>query len=122
LTERTIDPDLGKERNGYLVTTGRTSGLPRETEIWFIAGDGAIYLFSGMHNHKDWFRNFQQTPRVRFRIRDTWFEGTASVPDLAPVDRARLDRRFTAKYYGERMTDEQEWTHTATIVAITLDS
>ena len=41
----------------YLTTTGRTSGLPREIEIWFGVIDSTLYLISGNGPTADWYRN-----------------------------------------------------------------
>ncbi len=120
MTATTIDSSLATERNGYLVTTGRTSGLPRETEIWFITGENAIHVFSGEHNNKDWFRNLQKTPQVRFRIRDTWFDGTARIDSTVGADRTRLEQEFNDKYYGGQPSGEHDWPSRATLVTIDL--
>ncbi len=108
---------------GYLETTGRVSGQPRETEIWFAYENGMIYILSGGGLNKDWIRNFQKTPTVRFRVGDTWVTGVASVVDDAALDE-RIRRVVAGKYYDFDADSDaplpNEWSRTATPVKIDL--
>lgn len=109
---------------GYLETTGRVSGQPRETEIWFALEGGHLYILSGGGLAKDWVRNAQQHPQVRFRIGETWLTGQFRlVTNPAEVLRAR--RLLGSKYYGltpdSPDIDPNHWVLTATPVAIDLD-
>jgi len=109
---------------GYLETIGRVSGQPRETEIWFGYEQGMIYILSGGGLAKDWVRNFQKTPRVRFRVGATWFSGTTRVVD-DPVLEARIRRVVAGKYYHFDPDGDDplpnDWSKTAIPVAIDLD-
>jgi len=116
-----IDPE---SKLGYLEITGRVSGKARETEIWFAADDRRIYLLSGGGIDKDWIRNFQRTPRVRFRVGATWVTGTARLvddPDLELTTR----KAVAAKYldYDPARGDPLPagWSRTAAPVVIDLD-
>ena len=117
-----IDPTA---KLGYLETTGRVSGLPRETEIWWALDGERIFILSGGGLEKDWTRNFLRMPRVRFRVRDVWVTGTASVVD-DPATERRAREVVAAKYYGydpARDTDlPNDWAKTATPVMIALDA
>lgn len=107
---------------GYLETTGRVSGEPRETEIWFgIADEGqTILLLSGYSNAKDWVKNLVKTPRVRFRIGEAWFIGTAAeVYDEAGLATAR--QLMADKYHGGDLDAGNSWARTGTPFAITID-
>ena len=110
---------------GYLETTGRVSGLPREIEIWFAYENGLIYLMSGGGLNKDWTRNIQKTPAVRFKVDGVWVEGTARVVD-DPVLEARVRRVVGGKYYDFDPDGNDplpnEWTRTAVPVVIDLGS
>lgn len=115
-----IPPALQQERNGYLETSGRKSGLPRLTEIWFAAEGDRIYLLSGYHNNKDWVRNLTKTPGVRFRIGDRWFTGNAGRVTAGPeVDQAR--NLLATKYYGGDLSGGGNWAATGTPFAINLN-
>jgi len=109
---------------GYLETTGRVSGQPRLTEIWFAAEPDAIYLLSGGGVAKDWVRNFQHTPAVRFRVDGVWVRGTARLVD-DPVLDMRIRRLVAGKYYDFDPESDaplpNEWARTAAPVAIDLD-
>lgn len=111
---------------GYLETTGRVSGKPRETEIWFAADDRRIYLLSGGGIDKDWIRNFQRTPRVRFRVGATWVTGIARLVGDAADDLELTTRKaVAAKYLDYDPAGEDPlptgWPRTAIPVVIDLD-
>lgn len=84
---------------GYLETTGRVSGQLRETEIWFALEDNHLYILSGGGLAKDWVRNAQQQPQVRFRIGETWLSGRYRLVTEAAED-LRARQLLGSKYYG----------------------
>ncbi|MGC4189836.1 MAG: nitroreductase family deazaflavin-dependent oxidoreductase [Thermomicrobiales bacterium] len=113
---------LRAEPLGYLETTGRISGEPRETEIWFGVPDSGreIILLSGYTNAKDWVKNLLKTPRVRFRIGETWFAGEAhEVYDEAGLIAAR--QLMADKYHGGDLDAGNAWARSGTPFAIALD-
>ena len=65
----------------YLTTTGRTSGLPREIEIWFVEADGKYYILAEKFHDAHWVRNIAKNPRVQVRVGDRRFEATARALD-----------------------------------------
>ncbi len=113
-----------KTKLGYLETIGRVSGQPRETEIWFAWEDGTIYLLSGGGINKDWIRNFQKTPEVRFRVGETWVTGRARIVEDPELDR-RIRRVVAGKYFGFDPDSDaplpNDWSRTAVPVAIPID-
>lgn len=52
----------------YLTTTGRTSGLPRTIEIWFVERAGNYYMVSQGRERSNWVRNLAAQPRATFSI------------------------------------------------------
>jgi deazaflavin-dependent oxidoreductase (nitroreductase family) len=84
-----------------LETIGRTSGLPRELEIWFAVENDRIYLLSGGRDRAHWVRNLRRNPAVRVRVGGRWYEGTARAVDAEtdPDDR-RARELLAAKYQG----------------------
>ncbi len=109
---------------GYLETTGRVSGEPRETEIWFAVDGDRLFILSGGGLEKDWVKNFQRHPQVRFRVGEAWVSGTARVV-TDPEEEARARRMVSGKYYGFDPDGDaplpNDWSRTATPVAIDLD-
>ncbi len=52
-----------------LITTGRKSGLPRETRLQYEQDQGVIYVAAGRGPQADWFRNILAHPRVKVQIK-----------------------------------------------------
>jgi deazaflavin-dependent oxidoreductase (nitroreductase family) len=66
----------------YITTTGRTTGLPREIEIWFVEAEGKYYILAEKFHEAHWVRNIAKNPRVRVRLGDRNFDATARALDL----------------------------------------
>ena len=62
-----------------LTTTGRRSGLPRETPLQYEVIDGVYYAGSMRGDQADWYRNILANPRVSIRV------GKDEMPALAEV-------------------------------------
>ena len=74
-----------------LETTGRVSGLPRQTPVGGRRVGNSFWLVSEYGEKSQYVRNIQANPRVRVRILGRWHTGTAHLlPDDDP--RARLKR------------------------------
>ncbi|MFJ8363193.1 nitroreductase/quinone reductase family protein [Streptomyces sp. NPDC093984] len=72
-----------------LETTGRVSGLPRQTPVGGRRVGKSFWLVSEYGEKSQYVRNIQANPRVRVRILGRWHTGTAHLlPDDDP--RARL--------------------------------
>src|SRR5260370_5556893 len=52
----------------YLTTIGRTTGVARQIEIWFVAAGGKFYILAEHARRAQWVRNIEQNPRVHVRI------------------------------------------------------
>jgi deazaflavin-dependent oxidoreductase (nitroreductase family) len=84
----------------YLTTTGRTSGLPREIEIWFVEAEGKYYILAEFA-HSHWVQNIAKNPRVRVRVADLKFEATARMLDSAKDAKAwEMAQRLEHEKYG----------------------
>lgn len=85
---------LGSPLAGYILTlrtTGRRSGLPRETPLNYAILDGRVYLLAGFGTRSDWFRNLTANPQVALRLPGREVVGTATrVDDPAEAARAAL--------------------------------
>lgn len=69
--------------SGYslIETTGRTSGLPRRTPVGGRLVGATFWLVSEYGRRSDYVRNIEANPRVRLRLRSTWYAGTATLLD-----------------------------------------
>lgn len=84
----------------YLTTTGRTSGLPREIEIWFVEAEGRYYILAEFPE-SHWVRNIEKDPRVRVRLGDRTFEAAARALDRKrDADKWELAQRLARDKYG----------------------
>lgn len=118
--------DHAAETFGYLTTTGRVSGLPREIEIWFAfpPGEGrTLYLMAGGGARANWVKNLRRDPAVAIRLGDDTYRGRARVvaPDSPEDGLAR--RLLCAKYQDWREGQPlSEWGRMSLPVAIELDA
>ncbi|MDP6606416.1 MAG: nitroreductase/quinone reductase family protein [Dehalococcoidia bacterium] len=113
----TLDPALASEQYCYLTTTGRSSGEPREIEIWFGIANDTLYLMSGGRDRSHWVRNIRKQPRVSVRIAGQTLSGTAR--EVTASDEDALARHLLLERYApgyER--DLTEWGRAALPVAI----
>lgn len=73
-----------------LETTGRVSGLPRQTPVGGRRVGDSFWLVSEFGEKSQYVRNIKADPRVRVRLRGRWHSGTAHLlPDDDPVARLR---------------------------------
>lgn len=126
-----IRADLAGQDYCYLTTTGRTSGAPREIEIWFAyspqggagranPGSAVIYMLSGGRDRSDWVKNLRQEPRVRVRVSDEISGGRGRVVD--DPDEDALARRLVFDKYSTRYAgDLEQWRREALPIAVDLD-
>jgi deazaflavin-dependent oxidoreductase (nitroreductase family) len=55
---------------------GSKTGKPHEVTIWFAVDDDKLFIGTANVN-RQWVRNVQKTPKVKFSIGGEIFEGTA---------------------------------------------
>lgn len=82
----------GRVLSGYSVieTIGRRSGLPHQTPVGGRLVGSTFWLVSEYGRRSDYVRNIEANPRVRLRLRNTWYAGTAALlDDDDPRDRLR---------------------------------
>ncbi|MER5546881.1 nitroreductase/quinone reductase family protein [Streptomyces sp. NPDC002589] len=80
-----------------LETTGRTSGLPRQTPVGGRRTGESFWLVSEFGYKSQYVRNIQADPKVRVRIAGRWHHGTAHLlPEDDPVARLRSLPRFNS--------------------------
>ena len=59
---------LERDRTIDITTTGRKTGLPRRTEIWFHNLDGSLYI-TGTPGPRDWYANLLADPKLTFHLK-----------------------------------------------------
>jgi deazaflavin-dependent oxidoreductase (nitroreductase family) len=74
----------------YLTTIGRTTGLPRQIEIWFVVCRERFYLFAERGESAGWVKNIRREPKVTVRIGEWQIDATARVLDRQ-ADREQWD-------------------------------
>jgi deazaflavin-dependent oxidoreductase (nitroreductase family) len=62
-----------------LETTGRKSGLPRQTPVGNGTIDGVFWIVASHGRQADYVRNIEKNPAVRVKIGRRWRNGTATV-------------------------------------------
>ena len=117
----TLDPALASEQYGYLTTTGRTSGEPREIEIWFALEGSVVYLMSGGRDQSHWVRNLLAESQVSMRIGETTFTAVARVVEAETEEDALVRPLLLAKYAPGHEGDLSEWGRRSLPVAIEME-
>lgn len=62
-------------------TTGRKSGLPRQTPVGGKLEDGSFWVVTEHGRHANYVRNIERDPRVRVWFARQWHTGTARLLD-----------------------------------------
>lgn len=114
-----LDPALAREAFCYLTTTGRSTGKPREVEIWFGLDGTTLYMLSGGGDRSDWVKNLRHTLSVSVRIGNTTFSGQARGVEAADED-ALARKLLVEKYRPGYSGDLTNWGRTALPVAVDL--
>jgi deazaflavin-dependent oxidoreductase (nitroreductase family) len=113
-----LPPELAREAFAYLTTTGAVTGLPREIEIWFAAGDGAIHLISGGGRRARWVGNLLARPDAVLRVGDRTLRVRARLPLPPGTERDDAIARLHAKYGTQVTSSAEDWRRRAYIVAL----
>lgn len=69
-----------------LETTGRRSGLPRQTPVGNGLVDGVFWIVAAHGRQADYVRNLERSPAVRVKIGRRWHTGVATVLDDDDTD------------------------------------
>jgi deazaflavin-dependent oxidoreductase (nitroreductase family) len=73
----------------YLTTRGRTTGQPREIEIWYTHGD--VFYILAEYETSNWVRNVRACADVQVRVAGSDFAGTARI--VSPESEPELHRK-----------------------------
>src|SRR6266542_1045798 len=69
-------PDVGG-RIMVITTTGRKSGLRRQSPVNYALVGGELYCTAGFGQVSDWYRNIKANPNVEVWLPDGWWSGVA---------------------------------------------
>ena len=116
-----FDLALAAEQYCYLTTTGRTSGEPREIEIWFGLDGESLYLMSGGRDRSHWVRNMRKEPAVSVRIGDLTLAGRAREVVAGSEEDALARRLLVEKYNPGYERDLTEWGRDSLPIAVEFD-
>jgi deazaflavin-dependent oxidoreductase (nitroreductase family) len=85
----------------YLTTIGRTTGLERQIEIWFVERQGTLYIVAERREETGWVKNLRKEPRVAFSVgtrdaRESAKPRTAATARIVDDDgvRALMDAKY----------------------------
>ena len=83
----------------YLTTIGRSTGLPREIEIWFTRANGCYYVIAE-YPTSHWVRNVKADAQVSIRLGGKRFAAAARLinPDAEPELHGAVQQRSREKY------------------------
>lgn len=94
LVRRLIERGVLTPTWALLETTGRTSGRPRRTPVGNGLRGEHFWIVTEHEYASDYVKNIQADPRVRVKVGERWYRGTAHVlPDDDPYERLRRLRR-----------------------------
>ena len=106
-----------------ITTTGRRTGMPRRTEIWFHYQDGRI-LITGSPGARGWYANMRANPNFTWHFKQSL---TRDVPAVAtPITDERERRALFARMMEleERMAHVEldDWAKRSPMVQVELAS
>ena len=117
--------DYAGEQYCYLTTTGRSTGEPREIEIWFAVANSTLYMLSGSgaeagRPKAHWVRNLMKQPSVTVRVAGKTFAGNARLVGAGTGEDALARRLLVEKYQPTYANDLTNWGRTGLPVAVDL--
>ena len=99
-----IGQALDKDTLIDITTTGRRTGMPRRTEIWFHYQDGRI-LITGSPGARGWYANMTANPRF------TWHFKQSLTRDIPAVATPITDENERRALFARMMELEDRMAH-----------
>jgi hypothetical protein len=113
-----LPDELVDERYCYLSTQGRVTGRRHTAELWFVPGDGGVYLMSGSGGLTQWCLNLQAEEQGVLRVGTrSWLARVTFLADDDP-DRAAALRQFHERYDPPGKDRLDPWLRNATVVQL----
>jgi deazaflavin-dependent oxidoreductase (nitroreductase family) len=110
---------LVRDRVIDITTTGRRSGTPRRTEIWFHNLDGRLYI-TGLPGRRSWYANLLAKPEFTLHLKES---ARADLPAVAtPIQDQARRREILARILHKlgRSRDVEAWVRGSPLVEVTL--
>jgi deazaflavin-dependent oxidoreductase (nitroreductase family) len=115
--DESIKYALERDRIIDITTTGRKTGQPRRTEIWFHNVEGRLYI-TGTPGRRDWYANLLAYPEFTFHLKQS-VRADLPAPATAIVDKAQrrtIMATIHQKLSGQR--DLEAWVEGSPLVAV----
>ena len=117
--DESIKQALERDRTIDITTTGRKTGQPRRTEIWFHNVEGRLYI-TGTPGRRDWYANLLAHPEFTLHLKQSV---RADLPARATAVLDKAQRReimatIHQKLSGQR--DLEAWVEGSPLVAVEL--
>ncbi|MEM7344645.1 MAG: nitroreductase/quinone reductase family protein [Chloroflexota bacterium] len=110
-----------------IITTGAKTGLPRETEIWFMNIEGRIIICgtpdADGRRGRDWLANMKANPQFLFCLKESVKAQlrARAVPIVDPEDRRRLMTAPETRWYREQGNTIEEIVEYSPIVEVVFE-
>jgi deazaflavin-dependent oxidoreductase (nitroreductase family) len=116
-----VQQALQHDRTIDITTTGRKTGQPRRTEIWFHNVDGDVYI-TGTPGRRDWYANLLTHPEFTFHLKQSTQADlpARATPILEPARRRAIIARIHQNLQGER--DLEAWAAGSPLVQVELSA
>jgi deazaflavin-dependent oxidoreductase (nitroreductase family) len=111
---------LERDRTIDIITTGRKSGQPRRTEIWFHRLDDRLYI-TGLPGPRDWYANLLANPEFTFHLKESVRADlpARARPILDEVERRAILTEITTMLGGR---DLDAWMESSPLVEVELEA
>ena len=112
---------LERDRTIDITTTGRKTGRPRLTEIWFHNVEGRLYI-TGTPGRRDWYANLLARPEFTFHLKESVHADLRATarPILEGSQRREVFAKIHRKLEGDR--DLDAWVARSPLVEVNLES
>jgi deazaflavin-dependent oxidoreductase (nitroreductase family) len=122
--DETIRTALERGLTCDITTTGRRSGQPRRTEIWYFLVDGRVYI-TGTPGSRDWYANLLADPRLTFHVKQGALADlpARATPITEHIERARIMTAIRERnsWYVTEGHSLDEWVAGSPLVAVDFD-
>jgi deazaflavin-dependent oxidoreductase (nitroreductase family) len=117
--DESIKQALQHDRTIDITTTGRKTGQPRRTEIWFHNVEERLYI-TGTPGRRDWYANLLAYPEFTFHLKQS-IRADLPARATAVLDKAQrceIMATIHQKLSGKR--DLEAWVEGSPLVAVEL--